>query len=181
MKIVKTIIMPSITAAFAMAVIFGGFATSVSAQQLTVPVDQDNQSQPEEQPAADQNKPEESNDQQQDDNNDEDNSNGNKTQPYSYVAQPGDSYSLMARKAVQTYGINNEVDLNKAQIIFAETNITQAAGSPKLVVGQTVKLNEDSVKDWVNKAKDLSQEKQTAWEAYTQGVNFNTNNVGQAS
>lgn len=176
MKILKTIIMPSVATAFALTIIFGGFALNASAQQLTQPVEQDSQS---EQQPAEQNKTEETDNQQKEDNNND--QSNDKPQPYSYVAQPGDSYSLMARKGVQTYGINNEVDLNQAQIIFAETNITQAAGSPRLAVGQAVNLNQDSVKEWVNKAKDLSKEQQTAWEAYTQGVNFNTNNVGQAS
>jgi hypothetical protein len=44
---------------------------------------------------------------------------------YSYVAQSGDSYSLMARKAVQTYGLTSQTNLSQAQIIFAETSRTQ--------------------------------------------------------
>ncbi|MCA9343971.1 MAG: hypothetical protein H6793_02580 [Candidatus Nomurabacteria bacterium] len=100
---------------------------------------------------------------------------------YSYVAQPGDSYSLMARKAIQTYGITNKVNLSEAQIIFAETHLTQDAGSPALVKGQKVEIKEDAVKNWVNKAKDLSAQQQSAWNVYAQNANFNTNKVGQAS
>ncbi len=100
---------------------------------------------------------------------------------YSYVSQPGDSYSLMARKAIQTYGINNKVNLSEAQIIFAETHLTQDAGSPILVKGQKVEIKEDAVKNWVNKAKDLSAQQQSAWNVYAQNANFNTNKVGQAS
>lgn len=100
---------------------------------------------------------------------------------YTYTAQPGDSYSLMARKAIQTYGLTNKVDLNEAQIIFAETNLTQAAGSPVLVQGQKVEIKEETVKEWAEKAKDLNQEKQSAWNVYAQHANFNTNNVGQSS
>jgi LysM repeat protein len=51
---------------------------------------------------------------------------------FDYVAQSGDSYSLIARKAVQTYGVINSVNLSGAQIIFVETNLTLAAGSPVL-------------------------------------------------
>lgn len=100
---------------------------------------------------------------------------------YSYVAQPGDSYSLMARKAIQTIGITNKVNLSEAQIIFAETHLTQDAGSPVLVKGQKVEIKEDAVKNWVNKAKDLSAQQQSAWNVYAQNANFNTNKVGQAS
>lgn len=100
---------------------------------------------------------------------------------YSYVAQPGDSYSLMARKAIQTYGINNKVNLSEAQIIFAETHLTQEAESPVLVQGQKIEIKEDAVKNWVNKAKELTAEQQSAWNVYAQNANFNTNKVGQAS
>jgi hypothetical protein len=99
---------------------------------------------------------------------------------YHYVAQPGDSYSLIARKAVQTYGIVSKTKLSPAQIIFAETHITQAAGSPSLSVGQKVDVKESTVKSWVEKASKLSASEKAAWNVYAQGVNFNTDNVGQA-
>ncbi len=107
--------------------------------------------------------------------------NNSQSQSFNYVAQPGDSFSLMARKAIQTYGINNKVNLSEAQIIFAETNITQTAGSPVLAQGQKVEINETTVKDWVEKAKSLTAEQQAAWDVYAKQANFNTNKVGQAS
>ena len=100
---------------------------------------------------------------------------------YTYTAQPGDSYSLMARKAIQTYGITSKVNLSEAQIIFAETNLAQAAGSPILVQGQKVEIKESAVKEWVEKSEDLSQEKQSAWNVYAKYANFNTDGVGQSS
>lgn len=102
------------------------------------------------------------------------------TSPYSYVAQPGDSYTKIARKAVQTYGINNNVNLSQAQIIAAETFLTRDANSPSLKVGESVVLSEDAVKDASNKAKDLSEDAQSLWQKYVQYANFNTDKVGQA-
>lgn len=102
------------------------------------------------------------------------------TAVYKYVAQLGDSYSLMARKAIQTYGIKNKVNLSNAKILFAETNITQQAGSPLLNINQTVEIKESTVKDWVEKAQKLTATQEAAWNTYTVGVNFNTNAVGQA-
>jgi hypothetical protein len=87
----------------------------------------------------------------------------------------------MARKAVQTYGLENNVNLSEAQIIFAETNITRDAESPELNVGQKVEISSEKVKNWVDKAKELTEKQQAVWDQYTSGVNFNTNNVGQAS
>ncbi len=114
---------------------------------------------------------------QQDNNQQSENS---QSQTYTYTAQPGDSYSLMARKAIQTYGINNKVNLSEAQIIFAETNITQAAGSPVLTQGQKIEIKESTVKEWVEKAGSLSDAQKAAWDVYAQQANFNTDKVGQS-
>lgn len=103
----------------------------------------------------------------------------NTSATYKYVAQKDDTYSQMARKAVQTYGINNKINLSKAKIIAAETNITQAAGSPFLLLGQKVEIKESVVKDAVTKAQKLTPAQEAAWNVYVPGVNFNTNAVGQ--
>ncbi len=99
---------------------------------------------------------------------------------YVYVAQPGDSYSKMARKAVQTYGLKHKVDLSQSRIMYAETHLTQEAYSPELIQGQKVEIKESAIKSWVDKAKDLSKDQVTKWDKYTIGVNFNTDNVGEA-
>ncbi len=99
---------------------------------------------------------------------------------YNYVAQPDDTYSQMARKAIQTYGVVNKVNLSQAQIIAAETNLTIAAGSPVLLEGQKVSIDQAEVKTEVEKAQKLNKDQQAAWQVYTVGVNFNTNAVGQA-
>jgi hypothetical protein len=109
------------------------------------------------------------------------NTNTAQSEAYNYVAQPGDSYSLMARKAVQTYGIINKVNLSQAQIIYIETNLTQAADSPVLNEGQKVAISTSDLKAWVEKAQKLTDAKEAAWNVYAQGANFNTNSVGQAS
>lgn len=99
---------------------------------------------------------------------------------YEYVAQVGDSYSLIARKAVQTYGLKEEVNLSQAQILYAETNLTQAADSPELTVGQEVSVSEATVAEWVNRASELSDEDEAAWQAYVPFADFNTDHVGEA-
>lgn len=99
---------------------------------------------------------------------------------YTYVAQPGDSYSKIARKAVQTYGLKHKVDLSQSRIMYAETNLTQEADSPLLLQGQKVEIKESVIKSWVEKAKDLSNDQAAKWDKYTVGVNFNTDNVGES-
>lgn len=103
-----------------------------------------------------------------------------KTTDYVYTAQAGDSYSELARKATQTYGINNKVNLSGAQIVFVETNLTQVAGSPELNLGQHVTITQSSVKEWVEKAQKLTNTEQASWNYYVQFVDFNTNAIGEA-
>lgn len=98
---------------------------------------------------------------------------------YKYVAQPGDTYSQLARKAVQTYGLKYKVNLSQAEIIYAETLLTNQAGSPYLNEGEVVTIAESAVKDVVQKAQKLSAEAEAAWQQYVPRVDFNTDNIGE--
>ncbi len=98
---------------------------------------------------------------------------------YTYTAQVGDTYTQLARKAIQTYGIDNNVNLTQAGIVFAETNLTQEAGAGELAVEQEVTIEGDLVKKWVEAAGELSEAEQKAWDVYVPFVDFNTDNVGQ--
>lgn len=98
---------------------------------------------------------------------------------YEYVAQSGDSYTAMARKATQTYGLRQDVSLSPAQIIFVETNLTQAAGSPVLFLGEQVTIEESSMEEWIEQAQELSEAEEAEWEQYVPVVDFNTDAVGE--
>jgi hypothetical protein len=99
---------------------------------------------------------------------------------FEYTAQPGDSYSLMARKAVQTSGFETSTNLSEAQIIFVETNLTVLAGSPKLNLGEKVSISKELVKQWSEKAKELTEAQKARWQVYANNANFNTDAVGEA-
>lgn len=99
---------------------------------------------------------------------------------YNYTAQAGDSYTVLARKAVQTYGINEKVKLSPAQIVAAETSLTVNAGSIDLNEGQTVAIQKSAVKAAVDAAKKLSGDVLAAWEVYVPYVDFNTSTAGQS-
>ena len=98
---------------------------------------------------------------------------------YSYTAQSGDSYTTIARKAVQTYGIRNNVNLSEAQIIYAETMLTQNAQAPLLELGENVTFNEESLRNTVDRAQDLTNDEESNWDYYVQFVDFNTDSVGE--
>lgn len=97
---------------------------------------------------------------------------------YRYVAHRGDSYPLMCRKAVQAYAKKHNVPITEAGIIFAETNMTNDAGSPQLEIGQQVDISEQTLKQWVDRAQALTDRQQAAWNYYVQFANFNTDHVG---
>lgn len=100
---------------------------------------------------------------------------------YHYIAQPGDSYSLLARKAIQTYGITHKISLSKAKLLAAETHLTKAAGSPQLRAMQPVSITKKTVKKWLTAAQKISKAKEKLWAVYvTPSVNFNTDQVGEA-
>lgn len=101
------------------------------------------------------------------------------TGTYQYVAQPGDSYTEIARKAVQTYGIINDVSLSEAQIVAAETKLTQAAGEPLLEIGQQVTIDESAVEDAVSQVQELDEATLALWATYVPSVDFDTDAVGE--
>ncbi|HXH04882.1 MAG TPA: hypothetical protein VNI82_00450 [Candidatus Nitrosotenuis sp.] len=100
---------------------------------------------------------------------------------YRYIAQPGDSYSVLARKAIQTYGIVNKVKLSQAQIVAAESQMALDAGSPLLNEAQGVTFDPIKVKSAVEAAQKLSTADIAAWQVYVPEVNFNTNANGQVA
>lgn len=100
---------------------------------------------------------------------------------YSFVAQSGDSWTKLARKAVQTFGIRNDVALSEAQIVAAETFLTSDAGFPDLNLGQEVELSPELVKAAVEKAQALDEAAVARWQKYVPYVDFNTDHVGQAT
>lgn len=100
---------------------------------------------------------------------------------YNYVAQAGDSYSKISRKAIQTYAIKNKIKLSHAKVVAAETWMTQAANSPLLNVGEKIQVKEAAVKTFVDRAQKLDAATEARWNVYTQHVNFNTDAVGQSA
>lgn len=85
---------------------------------------------------------------------------------YAFTAKEGDSYTVLARSAVQSYAKTQGLKLQTAQIIAAETFLAQEAGSPLLDIGQKVTLKTTAVHNAVKKAQALNAEQLTAWETY---------------
>lgn len=96
----------------------------------------------------------------------------NPSKQYDLIAEQGDSYTLLARKTIQNYAKSMSVRLSPAQIIAAETILTQNAGSPLLEVGQKVNFKNDDLKSVLLSARSLTAEQLSAWQAYVPYVQF---------
>ncbi len=95
-----------------------------------------------------------------------------------YTARSGDSYTVLARKAVQAYAAASQTEVSQAQVVAAETFLTVDAGSPFLNFGQKVTLDKGVVSKAVKKAQALSAAEIAAWQTYVPYVNFDTSNNG---
>lgn len=100
------------------------------------------------------------------------------TDPYAYTARAGDSYTVLARKAVQTYGIREKVKQSQAQIVAAETFLTSAAGFPAVNEGQAVTFKKADVAAAIKQAQGLSSAQLAAWQTYVSNVDFDTRDNG---
>lgn len=98
--------------------------------------------------------------------------------PYGYTAKAGDNYTVLARKAVQTYGLREKVNLKLAQIIAAETMLASAAGFPEINEGQSIKFDPTKVKQVMEDAKKIAGDALAAWEVYVPYVDFDTRDNG---
>lgn len=94
------------------------------------------------------------------------------TRDYHYTATAGDSYTVFARQSVQAYASANDVPLSKAQIIAAETMLTQKAHAPLLDIGDAVTMKHGNLKQAVQFAQKLSKTQQAAWQHYVPYVSF---------
>ncbi len=69
------------------------------------------------------------------------------TNNYSYTAVAGDSYTLLARTAIQQYAQEHSVTVSAAQAQQAEITLANQAGQPFLEIGQSVEITQQSVAD----------------------------------
>ena len=99
---------------------------------------------------------------------------------YTYTAQPGDTYTQLVRKAVQTYGLQEKKNIGKARIIAIETKVASERQNPELSTGQNVSFSKTDVKKWVDEAMKLSAGDIATWNTYVPFIDFDTRAVGEA-
>ena len=83
-------------------------------------------------------------------------------QTFTYVAQGGESYTTLARRAVAAI----DAGLTPAERVAAETKLTAEANAEWLNEGQAVTLRKDAVRAAVTWAKGLNAEQKAVWQPY---------------
>ncbi len=97
---------------------------------------------------------------------------------YEFVAQPGNSMSVMARRAVQLYDEQSaDISLPEPCIIAAETKIVQASNPRHLAIGENVRFDGSVVAEQARIAATLTEDQKAAWSVYSNNANFDTSNV----
>lgn len=91
---------------------------------------------------------------------------------YQYTASSGDNLSYVVRDAINQYCNANDVKLNAAQRMYAETNIVNDMGAYWLDVDQTVNVSKQKVKDYADSAQNLDASTQSAWQPYADTTNI---------
>jgi hypothetical protein len=72
---------------------------------------------------------------------------------YAYTVQYGDSYTTLARKAIQEYIQTHSIDANTFDNLNAEVTIVNNAGAPEVAVGQTVTIKAVDVSRVIDASK----------------------------
>lgn len=67
------------------------------------------------------------------------------TNDFSFTAVAGDSYTLLARSAIQQYATTHSLQLTDAQALLAETTLVNNAGAPLLDIGQQVTIRQSDI------------------------------------
>jgi hypothetical protein len=91
---------------------------------------------------------------------------------YSYTAQPGDSYTLLARDTIKQHTSKQNITLSPEQAVAAETFVVEAAGAPSLEVGQKVIIANEAIVLAVTEVQKLTAEEQANWSAYSAVIKF---------
>ena len=82
-------------------------------------------------------------------------------------AQSGDNQTALVRKIVDRYLAENEKTLRPEQKLYVETNLVNSLPRNDLIfAGQTVRLNEDIVKQTVDASGQLSEAQLALWARY---------------
>lgn len=106
------------------------------------------------------------------------NENNNKeTTAYQFVADRGDSQSILVRRALQLYADATNTELSEAATIYCETNIVQDLGSHWLEVGEELSVPVSSLQQYIENSRELSDQEIANWQTWANQATFNLEHV----
>lgn len=91
---------------------------------------------------------------------------------YQFTARPGDSLSLITRRAIQVYAKAQKVELSPAQAIFCETRLTQQLGNREIEIGEQINVPFKDLEACVAASRELTDAQREAWNTYAGQVDF---------
>lgn len=86
---------------------------------------------------------------------------------YTYIAQSGDSYTTIVRRAINEHGGSN---LNSAQKIAAETKFIELTGQMEVDIAQNVTINNTMLSRAIEFARTISPDEQKVWQVYADSI-----------
>ncbi len=85
----------------------------------------------------------------------------------------GDSYTLVARRAVSDYvGTMSDSLYTKGQRLYVETQLASKIKKESLLAGMTIDIKAQDIKDLFEQTKTLTAYQLKRWETYAKNVKF---------
>lgn len=91
---------------------------------------------------------------------------------YQFVARPGDSLSILVRRAIQLYAADKKLTLSPAAAMYCETNVTQRLGSRWLEVSEVVNVPAGLLQQFADSSKSLTPQQISDWTVYANNADF---------
>lgn len=93
---------------------------------------------------------------------------------HTYTAKAGDSQTIFARDAINSYAKDKDIKLSNEGRIYAETNLVKKMGDRYLEIGEKVAIDQSDVKSVIDSADKLTTSEKAAWQPYAATVDFST-------
>ncbi len=86
---------------------------------------------------------------------------------YSATIRVGDNQTLVVRQVVNDYLADNEESLSAEQRLYTETNLVNELPRSEIIqVGETITIDQETIKKYVGQSKELTESELNAWSKY---------------
>lgn len=96
---------------------------------------------------------------------------------YEYVARPGDSLSILARKSLQLYAKAKNIELSPATTMYCENNVATRLGNRRLEINERVSIPFDLLQQYIVSSRSLNAGQLAAWDNYARNTSFDLSDL----